>query len=140
MNMKQETEDLVKQAMESIIRHNSWDPVTLSKEDESAEDGAVDTLRTDSVPSGWIYVINHISAYEEGTRVSASLQLGFVSGGIYHILKKDHPAEDLTTHWDGQIILREEDYIKAVFTNTTSGDEIYLFANGYRIFSRDRSG
>ena len=138
--MKEETESLIQEAMKSIIRMNSWDPVTLMKEDELAADGAEDTLQTDQIPSGWLYVINHISAYEEGTRVSASLQLGFVSGGIYHILKKEKPEEDMTTHWDGQIILREGDYIKAIFTNTTSGDDLYLYANGYRVQARDYRG
>lgn len=136
--MNEETESLIKEAMKSIIKMNSWDPITLSKEDESAADAAEDTLQTDPVPSGWIYILNHISAYEEGTQVSASLQLGFVSGGIYHVLKKEKPDEDMTAHWDGQIILREGDYVKAIFTNTTSGDNLKLFANGYRIFSRDR--
>ncbi|RLI52180.1 MAG: hypothetical protein DRP09_18455 [Candidatus Thorarchaeota archaeon] len=77
--------------------------------------------------------MNIIAAYEEGSQVSHDLTIGYVSSGFFHILEREQPAEDMTTEWNGQIILHEGDQIRAVFNQSTNGDKLYLFANGYKI-------
>lgn len=110
-----------------------WMPFELYEFDLSAANAAVDMLETEIFEPGFIYKITNISAVDITTTVSVSLSVGYVSGGVYRILSSSNPAAGVTEDWQGEIYLKEGDYIKAVFNATTSGDAIYLCVNGIKI-------
>lgn len=130
---KEELDRALLEAAKSIIRMNTIREFDVFKQNFSATGDTEETLESDRMEAGYLYVVNHISAYEEGTQVTASLTLGYETAGFFHVLIKERPDEDMTTDWDGQIILHEGDTIKAKFTNTTATDKLYLYATGYRI-------
>jgi len=109
-----------------------WMPFELYEVELEGADGAVDTLQTVAGPPHFIYKVTNISAWDKTTQVSAHIAIGYVSGGVFRILKAAKPAAALTVDWQGEIYLKEGDRIRAVFTNTTSGDDIYLVVNGLR--------
>jgi len=105
--------------------------------DLSAADGAVDTLETELFEPGFIYKITSISAVDVTTQVSSNLAIGYISGGVFKILKSAKPAAALTVDWQGEIYLYEGSRVRAVFTNTTANDDIYLVVNGVKIPIKD---
>ena len=101
--------------------------------DLSAENAAVDTLQTELFEPGFIYKITSISAVDVTTQVSSSLAIGYVSGGLFKILKAEKPTAGLTVSWQGEIYLYEGSRVRAVFTNTTQNDDIFLVVNGLKL-------
>lgn len=131
---REETSDvLVKEAAKLIIRENSWEPFNIIKEDESGADGAEDTLESDAFQPRYRYVLTNIAAWDATTQVSAYIAIGYITRGLFHSLHIEQPELYMTASWQGLCILKEGDKVKARFVNTTSGDDIFLVANGYRV-------
>jgi len=133
--MKKEISEIEigKKADELTMQMNSWEPFDIFLQNGSATGAAEEFLTSETFKIGYIYVINFMGAYEEGTQVSNSIALGYVSSGFFHVVEKTKPGEDLMASFVGQIILRESDQLKCSFKNTTATDKLYFFANGYRI-------
>ena len=114
-----------------------WMPFELYEVELEGADGVPDTLQTIVAPPNYIYRVTNITAWDKTTQVSAHIAIGYVSGGVFRVLKAAKPAAALTVDWQGEIYLKEGDRIRAVFTNTTSGDDLYLVANGVKIPIKD---
>lgn len=110
-----------------------WMPFELYVVDLDGADGVVDTLDTEIFGPNFIYKITNITAWDKTTQVSAHLAVGYVSGELFRPLKAAKPAAALTVDWQGEVYLKEGDRVRAVFTNTTNGDDIYLVVNGVKI-------
>jgi hypothetical protein len=81
---------------------------------------------------GWIYTVTNIVAYAIGTDVTQAA-IGYVSGERFWIMKKrsaQNPYE--TVEYQGELCLKEGDVIRVDFENTTAGNALYVFINGYR--------
>jgi deoxyribodipyrimidine photolyase len=116
-----------------MVDWNICSPIDFYLEDENGANGAEDFLETPRMEPGYISVITNITAVDYTTQCSASLTVGYVSGGVFHPLKAAQPAAELTVDWQGEIALREGDYVQARFKNTTNGDDIFLQVNGYKV-------
>lgn len=131
--MEPETERLLKDAARLTIRESNWEPFNIFKEDESGADGTEDTLESDQFQPRYRYVLTNISAWDATSLVSSYIAIGYVTRGLFHSLHIELPDKYMTAEWQGQAILKEGDRVKARFVNTTSGDDIFLVANGYRV-------
>jgi hypothetical protein len=126
-------ENIIEAANKSMMQMNSWEPLDYYLQNLSATGTTEEFLTSEPLKTGYIYVINFMGAYEEGTQVSNNISLGYIAGGFFHILEKSKPGEDLMASFTGQIILKEGDRLKCSFKNTTATDKLYFFANGYKI-------
>lgn len=94
--------------------------------------GGTVTLKSKIMKSGWVYTITNICAYVEGTSLTQAA-LGYESGGRFWIMKKrgtDDPFETVDLH--SEVVIKEGDRIQVTFYNTTAGDKLYVYANGYK--------
>ncbi len=94
--------------------------------------GGTVTLQSTKLQPGWVYVITNICAYVDGVSLTQAA-LGYVSAGRFWIMKKhstDDPFETVDLH--SEITLKEGDRIRVDFFNTTTGDKLYVFINGYQ--------
>lgn len=114
-----------------------WMPFMVFIEDFEGENAAVTTLNSELMKPGFIYKLTSMSASDITTQVSATIAIGHVRGGRFHILKAAKPAAAITVNWNGEIYLREGDIIRAVFTNTTTGDDTFVHAAGVKIPIKD---
>jgi hypothetical protein len=75
--------------------------------------------------------VTHIAGSFENCATSEYVELGYYNGHAYVQLKKAAPtvAGDLI-HWDGEVYLREGQYIYAYFKDVADGEKMKLRANG----------
>lgn len=75
--------------------------------------------------------ITHISGGFDNLATTEYVTLGYWNGHAYVPLHKDKPAVtgDLI-HWDGEVILRENQYIYAYMADVADGEVMRLRANG----------
>jgi hypothetical protein len=84
------------------------------------------------LPPFWVYTITNICAYVVGTSLTQAA-LGYNSGERFYIMRKhstDDPFETVDLH--SELVLKEADRIQVTFFNTTMGDKLYVFVNGYQ--------
>lgn len=82
--------------------------------------------------SGWIYTVTNIVAYSLGGDVTQAA-LGYVSAERFWIMKKRSAQDPYeTVEYNGELCLKEGDRIRVDFENTTAGDALYVFINGYQ--------
>lgn len=83
------------------------------------------------VETGRVLKITHIAAGFDQLGTTEFAELGFWNGHAYIPLKKDNPenAGDLI-HWDGEIWLREQQYIYAYLADIGNGEVMRLRAQG----------
>jgi len=90
------------------------------------------TLQTDLLKPGWLYTVTNIVAYNKGSGVTQAA-LGYESAGCFWIMKKRSAQDPYeTVEYNGELTLKESDRIRVDFVNTTAGDPLYVFINGYR--------
>jgi len=133
MEIKEDQMKLLIFALTALKRVNDIMPISIYLEDESGADGAVDKLTSEKLEPNFLHVITNITAFDATTTVSSNLAVGYVQRGLFHTLQAGKPAATLTVNWIGLAFLNEGAQVQAVFTNTTSGDDIYMVANGFSI-------
>lgn len=131
--MDERMNDIMLKAMSSVERLNRWIPFNIYHEDESAEDAAEDSLESKIFEMGYVYVITNIAAYDATTQVSSYIDIGYIDAGLFRSLHREKPDQFMTATWTGQLILTEGCKIKTKFVNTTSGDDLFMSVNGYKI-------
>ena len=115
------------------IRINRWKLVEGFSQKVGSLNTTTQNLDSEPFKTGWIYVVNNITAIEEGTKPT-TIRLGFVRTGHFHRLTIQTPANNNdSVDYTGQLILREGDIIRAQYKVATTGDTIYLYWNGYKI-------
>lgn len=83
------------------------------------------------VKPGRILKVTHIAGSFANIATTEYVQLGYYNGHAYVELKKDKPAvaSDFV-HWDGEVYLREDQYIFAYFADVADGEIMKLRAQG----------
>ena len=83
------------------------------------------------VKTNQVLRITHISGTFDNIATTEYVVLGFWNGHAYIELAKDKPAVtgDIV-HWDGEIILREQQYIYAYLADVANGEVMRLRAYG----------
>jgi hypothetical protein len=83
------------------------------------------------VRTGEVLHITHIAGTFENLATSEFVELGYWNGHAYVPIHKDNPenASDYV-HWDGNIWLREGQYVYAYFTDVANGEKMKLRAEG----------
>lgn len=83
------------------------------------------------VKTGQVLRITHISGGFTNIATTEYVELGFYDGHSYKPLHKDKPAVtgDLI-HWDGEILLREQQYVYAYLADVANGEVMKLRAYG----------
>lgn len=115
------------------IRINRWVLWNDMNQMVAGLDTTSQDLDLEVLKSGWTYIINNITAIEEGTKPT-TIELGFVRSGHFQRLTWQTPSNnDDSVDWTGQLVLRETDVIRARFKGATAANTIYLYANGYKV-------
>ena len=88
-------------------------------------------LEADRLETGQMLKVTHIAGSFENCATTEYVEVGYWNGHAYVQLKKGAPAVagDLV-HWDGEVYLREGQYIYAYLKDVASGEVMKLKANG----------
>jgi len=83
------------------------------------------------VKPGRILKVTHIAGTFENVAATEYVQLGYWNGHAYVELKKAVPtvASDFV-HWDGEVYLREDQYVSIYFADVADGEMMKLRAQG----------
>ena len=83
------------------------------------------------VKTGQVLKITHISGGFDNLATTEFVELGYWNGHAYIPLKKDNPENtgDLI-HWDGEVYLREQQYVYAYLADIANGEVMRLRALG----------
>lgn len=105
-------------------------PYQLEK-DKVFATGESQYLKAARVKTGKILKVTHIAGSFENVGTSEFVVLGYWNGHAYVPLKKGSPPEagDLV-HWDGEVYLREQQYVYAYFADVANGEKMKLRGNG----------
>jgi hypothetical protein len=83
------------------------------------------------VKTGKVLRITHISASFDNIATTEYVVLGFWNGHSFIPLAKDKPPQTSDfVHWDGEILLREQQYIYAYLADVANGEVMRLRAYG----------
>jgi len=108
---------------ETKIFETEKDKLYATGQSVCLEDKRLDTAQ--------ILKVTHISGTFENCAHTEYVTLGYWNGHAYVPLKKDVPPEAGDyVHWDGEIYLREGQYIYAYFKDVADGEKMKLRANG----------
>lgn len=89
-------------------------------------------MKSSLLKPGWIYTITNIVAYVIGSSVTQAA-IGYESAARFWIMKKRSAQDPYeTVEYVGELCLKEGDVIRVDFTNTTAGDDLYVFINGFK--------
>lgn len=93
-----------------------------------------DTLSTTAVPAGYVYVVNFISAFNNTNAFTRLLVIPWAGASVGpHLIYETNPAAVVPNLWEGAVVLKEDDYIKAEFEGNTLNDDIFLRVWGYKM-------
>jgi len=88
-------------------------------------------LEGKKVRTGEVLHITHIAGTFENLATSEFVELGYYNGHGYVPLHKDNPENTSDyVHWNGDIWLREGQYIYAYFADVADGEKMKLRAEG----------
>jgi len=108
------------------------DQVLGIAEDLNADD-LTNYLQGTAVPSGEIWVITNIMAWNTTNQVSG-IVLGVNSGGTtYWLRSSGAKTTRIGLDWQGAVFLKPGDYVIAELRGCTVGDDIHLYYAGYKI-------
>jgi hypothetical protein len=92
------------------------------------------TLSGDTVPAGEIWVITNISVQYSGTVTSVILQAVLLMNSIsMPVGVAAPPVSGVNNPFQGWWVLAAGDIPRAVCSNATSGDDMYLVYSGFRV-------
>ena len=88
-------------------------------------------LEGDKVKAGKILRVTHIAGTFENLATTEYVAIGYWNGHAYIEIKKDNPevASDFV-HWDGNLWLREGQYVYAYFADVANAEKMRLRAEG----------
>jgi len=88
-------------------------------------------LEAARVKTGEILKVTHLAGSFENVGTSEFVELGYWNGHAYVPLKKGSPPEaGDPVHWDGEVYLREQQYVYAFFDDVANGEKMRLRGNG----------
>ena len=115
------------------IRINRWRMIRIHEKKMKVSDTTSETLDSEPVPPGEIWVIKNIVAHQVDNKPD-HYALGFYSAHHFQLLSHEIPANDKDSAiYVGQVILHEGDKVRVVFEGPEENDTIHLYANGYMI-------
>lgn len=101
-------------------------------EDPTNAAGGSVTLQSSKLKPGWTYFVTNICAYNSGSSVTQAA-IGYVSAERFWIMKKRSAQDPYeTVEFTGELCLKEGDRVRVDFENTTAGDPLYVFVNGWK--------
>jgi len=79
-----------------------------------------------------VYTITNLVAWVDGSSITQA-SLGYVSAERFWIMRKRSAQDPFeTVEYQGELILKEGDRVQVTFFNTTAGDKLYVYTNGYK--------
>jgi len=93
-----------------------------------------DVLDTTPVTAGEVWVVTNISAFNNNHAFSL-LQVQAMSNGVVgpQLIYQIDPVAKVPYMWNGTVILKYDDYLRAEFTGNTADDYIFLRVWGYKM-------
>ena len=89
-------------------------------------------IEGEKVPAGKVLRITHIMGDFGACKTSEYIELGYYNGHAYIPLKKAAPAiADTPVHWDGNVWLREEQFVYADMPDVANGELMKIRADGH---------
>ena len=84
-------------------------------------------LEGERLKPGQVVKLTHLSAKFQNIATTEYVEVGYWNGHSYVELKKAAPAViGYFVHWDGEIYLREEQYIYAYLADVADGEKMTL--------------
>jgi len=91
------------------------------------ETGKSKYLEGTRIKPGQVVKLTHLAATFQNAATTEYVELGYWNGHGYVELKKAAPAvAGYFIHWDGEVYLREEQYIYAYFADVSDGELMTL--------------
>lgn len=88
-------------------------------------------IKGDKVPAGKLLRVTHISGHHEDVKDDEPVELGYWNGHAYVPLTKAYPEDNnLPVHWNGNVWLREEQFVYANLSTVANGEKMKLRAEG----------
>ncbi len=98
-----------------------------------AGDGSDVNLDGTAVPAGELHVVTSVLAVDQDSAL-ATLEYGILNSTAWHHLRRaKSPGAGAEVHWQGQVVMIEDDKIRATFFGTTAADDLALNILGYKI-------
>ena len=91
------------------------------------------TLDSDAVPAGEIWIVTMLRGYDATSAISSSNIGVLTSGTTYSVDDKIAPGAGVTANYDGFVVLQEGDLIRWRGWGCTLNDDLYLVALGYKM-------
>lgn len=125
-------EILIKTAEEAFKLY-MYEPLLMQVKKTGSLDNTAETLKSDRFDAGYIYVIQSVLAWCDGSG-TPQIFIGITNSGNRYPFKiaTIANAED-SVEYVGQLIVHETHQIYVTFEGATTGDTAYLNINGYRI-------
>jgi len=89
------------------------------------------TLNIDACPSGEVWCITSITAFNATTAINHISLGAYVDGKTHGFGSLNSPAVAEEKLWNGALYLDEGDFVTCTFYGCASGDDVYLLAVGY---------
>lgn len=89
-------------------------------------------LKGEKVPTGKVLRVTHISGYHENVKNDQVVEVGYYNGHSYRALRQAPPESDeIPLNWDGNVWLREGQYIYTKLATVADGERMELRAEGH---------
>lgn len=109
--------------------HDSY----IESDDTTSDGSSPTTVALTAVPEGEVWVIAHFSGYHNDA-AARDVKYQAVQGSDIILMKHDASlAADTRLMWDGEIVLKEGGYVRALGVSITSGKTVYFQAMGYKM-------
>lgn len=106
----------------------------------SAAGGTYDYVKTDRVPPGELWVLQHI-AYENETGARGTFRRYIDRGDYNHYLAEvQGPGSAELITWDGELWLMPGDRLTIRQASCTAADVLSLYATGYKVYPDEVGG
>ena len=89
------------------------------------------TLNCTALAAGYIRVITNISAWNSITNNTRTWLHGFISSVERCMKNQASPGINGVVSWQGKLVLKAGDYVRAIYEGCVAGDDLYLDVVGY---------
>ena len=90
-------------------------------------------LSCDACPAGKVWRVTNITAFNATSSNTRILLAAIVSGNTHYLTQWKTTVPPDAYNYPCDVILKEDDYIRAWFDGTTSMDDLYLLTIGYEM-------
>ena len=94
--------------------------------------GKSNRVEGDKLKTGEVLRVTHMAGCFENIGLNEEVELGYYNGHAYTVIHRDTPkVAGCPVMWNGNVWLREEQYLYATFVDVADGEKMKLRAEGH---------